>query len=236
MSVWLWASVAMAGEERAPHSATWRTECNCVRLVYDDGHQVDVPLPTVASVLVIERPDGLHEIALHTTAGEDVVVYRAPCLLARDFGLRFATNGGFTLTGADPLSMCPDSISADMEEWRESVQDFTMVSSLGLSLVQLEASGSGGPLLDVQRNLSGQRGTLAHCFTEEHARGAGSYKLVFGQTGAVTTARTMHTTGSAVVDACITDTLLAVPGPVGDGRGRARVDVAFQPETGAAPR
>lgn len=235
MSVWLWASVAFAGEERAPHSATWRSECNCVRLVYDDGHQVDVPLPSVASVLAIARPDGLHEIALHTTGGEDVVVYRAPCLLARDFGLRFATNGGFTLTGVDPATMCPDSISSDVAEWRESMQDFTMVSNLGLSLVQLEASGSGGPLLDVQRNLSAQRGTLAHCFTEENAHGAGSYKLVFGQTGAVAVARTMHTTGSDVVDTCITDTLLAVPGPVGDGRGRARVDVAFEP-TGAAPR
>jgi hypothetical protein len=228
VSVWLWASVAWAGEERAPHSATWRAECNCVRLVYDDGHQVDVPMANVESVLVHERPDGLHEIALHT-AGEDVVVYRAPCLLARDFGLRFATNGGFTLTGADPASMCLDSASSDVAEWRESVQDFTMVSGLALSLVELEASGSGGPRLDVQRNLSAQRGTLAHCFTEEHARGAGSYKLVFGQTGAVATARTMHTTGSDAVDACITDTFMAVPGPVGDGRGRARVDVAFAP-------
>jgi hypothetical protein len=229
VSVWFWASMAWAGEERPPHSATWRDECSCVRLVYDDGRQVDVPIASVASVVVRAREDGLHEIALHAVDGADVVVYRAPCLLARDFGLRFATNGGYTLTGADPATLCRDTASQDVAEWRESVQDFTMVRSLGLPLVELEASGSGGPRLDVQRNLSAQRATLAHCFTEERARGAGSYKVVFAQSGAVQAARTTHTTGSDAVDACITGTLLGVPGPVGDGRGRVRVDVAFEP-------
>jgi hypothetical protein len=223
MVVWMAVSGAWAGEERAPRSAIFVPECACIRLEYaaaDPTEVVEIPRSSVVALVVEPGPDDLFDISLRTSSGADQLIYRAPCLFARDFGSRFGGRLGLPMLGPAVDTMCPDKVGPAAHAWA--------AAKAPESLADVDAHDRRGEArLDVQRGLSSQRPLLAACFVREARTGEGTFRLALDVAGAATSARIVESTGSAKVDDCISKGLLGAPAAVSDRRGRAWVDVGF---------
>lgn len=232
MIVWAGVSAAIAGDVQAPYSVMYEEGCRCLRFEYGSGHvpaRVDVPFGDVVGVASVPAEGDLHDIVLRTRSGPDRLVYRAPCPIAMDYGLRFANNLGLALTG-EGAAVCSDRMQESLERWVESVPDVQKVHTLEVALADVDARDRRDRSReDLLSGLSNQRGMLAYCFTEAHAVGQGRFRLVLDDEGHPRSVRAVETAGSSAVDTCVVETLLAAQQPLGADHGKAWVTVGFNP-------
>lgn len=223
----------MAATEPAPYSVTYEPSCRCLRFVYSEDRSpdhVDVPFGDVVEVVAVLGEDELHEIRVRTRSGEDLLAYRAPCMIARDFGLRFANNLGMVLSGPAADPECPDRMGQALERWVASVPQPKRVLTLDVALADVDARDRRDrSRADVMEGLSSQRGILAYCFTAEEVVGEGQFRLVLDHEGRAKSVRTVTSVGTTSVDACVLEALSAAPGPIATSHGRAWVTVGYQP-------
>ncbi|MEQ1567799.1 MAG: hypothetical protein ABMA64_19310 [Myxococcota bacterium] len=204
---------------RPPVSTLRDSACGCIRASYGAEQALELPIASAQAVVESAGPPGQLQVWLRTPEG-DLKLMVAPCLLAHDYASRLAANLGVPARAETDTSCTPVSFAVPEEIYHQ-------VTTLNVPLADVAATARGGePQLELQRGLMAARGTLAHCFTRSERTGEGHYRLVVGDTGAITKVRAVRS-ADREVDRCVSEVLQAstVPQPP----GRAWLTVGYAP-------